>query len=153
MNNEQAIVVKAENAGDYTTIDDLKGKKIAVESGSAGASAAEDAVGEDNTSTIIEAAAQVDALVEVLAGASDCAVIDVLLAESLVGTGNYSDLVIVKGIKMESEIYAVGFKKGDKFRDRVNKAIKELYEEGKLEELAKKYGLENYLNVDLNYKG
>jgi len=43
---------------------------------------------------------------------------------------------------------AVGFKKGDDLRNKVNQAIKELYDDGTLLKLAEKYGLENTLLLD-----
>ena len=63
------------------------------------------------------------------------------------GSNDYADLAIVEAIELESEIYAVGFKKGSDLTAKVNDAIKQLNESGKLMELAKKYGFENRLNV------
>jgi ABC-type amino acid transport substrate-binding protein len=40
---------------------------------------------------------------------------------------------------------------GDPLRDRVNQAMIELYEEGKLLEIAKKYGLEERLVIDRTF--
>jgi len=79
-------------------------------------------------------------------------VVDVLLAQRLAGSGDYSDLTIAN-ITLEHEVYAVGFKKGSDLRDRVNKALKELYDEGKMMELAKKYKLEDSLVLDTNFRG
>ena len=50
-------------------------------------------------------------------------------------------------------MYAVGFKKGSDLRDKVNKALKELYDEGKMTELAKKYNLEDSLVLDTSFRG
>ena len=63
------------------------------------------------------------------------------------GKGDYTDLAIVESIELESEIYAVGFKKGSELTAKVNEAIKELEKNGKLMELAEKYGFENVLKV------
>ncbi|MCL1830531.1 MAG: transporter substrate-binding domain-containing protein [Oscillospiraceae bacterium] len=150
MINQQSVVIKSERAGEFKSIDDLVGKTAAAEAGSAGESFAQDAVG--SSGNVLGSAAQINTLLEVKAGAVDCAVIDVLLARRLAGSGDYSDLAIAN-IELESEVYAVGFKKGSDLRDKVNKAIKELYDDGSLMKLAEKYGLENTLEVDTNYKG
>ena len=148
MLNQQCVVVKAERAGEFKALDDVIGMTAAAEKGSAGESAAHDIVGD--AGKVIDVAAQINSFLEVKSGAVDCAVVDILLAQNIVGKGDYSDLVIT-GITLESEIYAVGFKKGDALRDKVNGAMKELYDAGKLMDLAKKYGLENTLILDTTF--
>ena len=145
MLNQQCIVVKSENAANYKTEADLAGKTAAVEGGSAGAAYAKDAVGE--AGKLVEFPAQNSAFLEVKSGTSDFAVVDILLAKNVVGQGDYTDLAIVDSIELAAEYYAVGFKKGSDLTAKVNEAIKTLNENGKLLELAKKYGLENSLKV------
>ena len=66
----------------------LEGLNVAVESGSAGEDAAE-ALG----ATTVPVQAQANALMEVSAGTSDAAVIDVLMAGAMIGEGtSYADL-------------------------------------------------------------
>jgi polar amino acid transport system substrate-binding protein len=101
---------------------------------------------------MIDAAAQVDTFIEVKSGAVDFAVVDILLAQSLTGTGNYADLAIAD-ITLDSEVYAIGFEKGDALKDKVNTAMQELFDEGKMAELAEKYGLQNSLKLDTTFKG
>ena len=149
--NQQCVVARTDKAGEIKSIDDLKGKTVAVESGSAGEGEAVAAL--DGSGTILDVSSQVATFLEVKSGAADCAVVDILLAQGRVGTGDYADLVIIPEIEMAYEIYAIGFKKGDPLRDKVNGAIKELYDEGKLMELAEKYDLENVLSLDFSYKG
>ena len=148
--NQQCVVVKADNAGEFTSLDDLAGKTVAAEAGSAGESFAQEAIGDDGQ--IIGTAAQINTFIEVKSGAVDCAVIDILLAQRLAGTGDYADLVIAD-IELESEVYAVGFKKGSDLTQKVNDAFKELYDDGVMLEIAEKYGLENSLVLDTNFKG
>ena len=150
MLNQQCVVIKAENSADYSSTDNLAGKTAAAEKGSAGESFAVEAIGTGGT--MINASAQIDTLIEVKAGAVDFAVVDILLAQAIVGTGNYSDLAIAD-ITLDSEVYAIGFKKGSDLTEKVNKAIKELYDAGELAKLAEKYGLENSLLLDTNFKG
>ena len=148
MLNQQCIVVKSENAANYKTEADLAGKTAAVEGGSAGAAYAKDAVGE--AGKLVEFPAQNSAFLEVKSGKSDFAVVDILLAKNVCGNGDYTDLVIVDAIELDAEYYAVGFKKGSDLTAKVNEAIKTLDENGKLLEIAKKYGLENSLQVKYN---
>ena len=145
MLNQQCVVVKADRAGEFTSTADANGKAAAAEKGSAGETAALDIVGENGT--VLDVPAQINAFAEVKSGAVDCAVVDILLARRVAGNGDFSDLAIAD-VALESELYAVGFKKGDTLRDSVNNAIKELYDAGTLMELAGRYGLENSLILD-----
>lgn len=145
MLNQQCIVVKKSNIDAYTSEEDLVGKTAAVEGGSVGASYAKDAVGENGK--LVEFPAQISTFLEVNSGKSDFAVVDILLAKNICGNGDYEDLVIVDAITLAAEYYAIGFKKGSELTAKVNEAIKTLNDNGKLLELAKKYGLENSLNV------
>lgn len=144
MLNQQCIVVKADKVADYATEAALKGKTACVEGGSAGEAYAKTATDADKISTTT---AQIKAFTEVKSGAVDFIVVDIILAQNLCGKDDYADLAIVESIELESEIYAVGFKKGSELTEKVNKAIKELEENGKLMELAKKYGFENVIKV------
>ena len=148
MLNQQCVVVKKSNLESYKAEADLAGKTAAVEGGSAGAAYAKEAVGKDGK--LVEFAAQNSTFLEVNSGKSDFAVVDILLAKNVCGKGDYTDLVIVDAIELDAEYYAVGFKKGSELTAKVNEAIKTLYENGKLMEIATKYGLENSLQVTID---
>jgi len=148
MINTQCVVVKKERAGEFTSVSSLSGKTFAVEAGSAGETMAKSVAGSDGT--IIGAPAQINTFMEVKSGAVDGAIIDVLLAKEITGAGDYTDLTIAN-INLKSEVYAIGFKKGNTLRDKVNQAIVELHEEGRLKEIAQKYNLENSLFIDKNF--
>jgi len=150
LRNQQCIVIKAERKDEFKAFGAFAGKTAAAETGSAGESAAQEIVGD--TGKIIGTAAQINTFIEVKSGAVDCAVVDVLLAKRLAGSGDYSDLTIAD-ITLDYEVYAIGFKKGSGLKDQVNKALKELHDEGKMLELAKKYHLEDSLVLDTNFKG
>ncbi len=147
MLNQQCVVVKKDNVENFKSAADLAGKKACVEGGSAGAAYAETVTDKDKVSA---ATAQIDAFPEVKSGAVDFIVVDILLAQNLCGKGDFEDLAIVEAIELESEIYAIGFKKGSELTGKVNEAIKQLEENGKLAELAKKYGFENVLKITEN---
>jgi len=146
--NTQSVVVKAERAGEFTSEDDLVGKTLAVESGSAGETKAKRLVTESGGT--IGVPKQINTFMEVKAGAVDGAMIDIILAEEIAGRGDYADLVIAD-IDLGYEVYAIGFRSGDPLRDRVNGAMRELYDEGKLYEIARKYGLEERLVLDTSF--
>jgi len=147
MLNTQCVVVRKDKLGDFPSVDSLMGKEVAAESGSAGESAAKDLVGESGS--IIGVAQQINSFLEVLTGAVDGAVIDVILARQLTGVGDYADLTIA--FELDPEAYAIGFRKGDPLRDRVNQAMKELYDDGTLLELAKKFGIDANLYLDTTF--
>ena len=147
MLNQQCVVVKADNAANFKTEADLAGKSACVEGGSAGAAYAESVTDADK---IFATTAQINAFTEVKSGAVDFAVVDIILAQNICGNGDYADLAIAEDIVLDSEIYAIGFKKGSDLTAKVNDAIKQLDANGKLMELATKYGFENVLKVSEN---
>lgn len=148
MLNQQCVVVKTSNLDSYKTEADLAGKSCCVEGGSAGDTYVQDV----NASEIVKTDAQINAFTEVKSGAVQYAVVDIVLAQNICGKGNYQDLSIVTDIQLDSEIYAIGFKKGSDLTAKVNAAIEELYENGKLMEIAKKYGFENVIQITKEIK-
>jgi len=152
MLNRQCVVVKADRVSEFLTVADLADKRVTAEAGSAGDSAAAQVIGEGGS--FLGADSQISTFLEVMAGASDCAVVDYLLAEQLIGSGDYAGLAIaaIEFVGAETEVYAIGFKKGSALRDRVNAAILELEAEGKLREIAEKYKIAGSLKVDSSFK-
>lgn len=144
MLNQQCIVVKKDRVAEFADETALKGKTACVEGGSAGEAYATSVTDADKVS---KATAQINAFPEVKSGAVDFAVVDILLAKNICGQGDYADLAVVEAIELESEIYAIGFKKGSELTAKVNDAIKQLEANDKLAEIAKKYGFENVLKI------
>ena len=145
MLNQQCIVVKTENLAQFTDEASLNGKSACAESGSAGAAYAKDVT--DPSLVVDSAVSQLAAFQEVKSGAVDFIVVDILLAQNLCGKGDFANLSIVESIELESEIYAIGFRKGSDMTEKVNAAIKQLEQDGTLAALAEKYGFENVLKV------
>lgn len=82
MYNTQVAVVQKANADKYTDLASLAGATIAAESGSAGEAVA---LGNDALKDGVKGvSAQTDALLEVLSGASDAAIVDLTLAKALI---------------------------------------------------------------------
>ena len=136
--NAQVAVVKK---GSTLTADGVKNAKIAVENGSAGATVAEETI---KGTKINKVTAMVDALGEVLAGTSEVAIIDITMAQSVVGKGAYEDLQILEGASYGDEIFAVGLRKGSDLKAELDAFLKAKYADGTLAALAEKY------NVGLN---
>ena len=139
--NAQVAVVKSTSA--IATKDDIKNARIAVEQGSAGATVAQNEIG---ATTLNQLTQQIDALNEVKAGESDVAIIDITMAQSIVGKGTYSDLKIVEGVSYGDEIFAVGLRKGSDLKERLDQFLKAKYQDGTMTTLALKYGVG--LNTD-----
>ena len=135
-NNAQVVIVPAEKAADYQTVESLEGLAFAAEAGSAG-EAEVTALGLDCTPV----KAQSDALMEVAAGTSDAAVIDSLMAAAMVGEGTgYADLTYTVGLN--SEEYGVGFRKGSDLVAELNAYFAEAYADGTMQECAATYGVD-----------
>ena len=129
--SSQVVIVK--NDSDIASPDDLKGKKIGVQLGTTG----------DLYSANIEGASVerfpkgLDAVVALSQGKIDAVVIDSLPAKSFVEN--------VEGTKIldkefTSEDYAIAIKKGNTaLVENINKAIKELKEDGTLDKITEKY--------------
>ena len=134
-NNAQVVIVPADKAADYQTVESLEGLAFAAEAGSAG-EAEVMALGLDCTPV----KAQSDALMEVAAGTSDAAVIDSLMAAAMVGEGTgYADLTYTVGLN--SEEYGVGFRKGSDLVAELNAYFVEAYAAGTMQECADTYGV------------
>ncbi|MBR2930669.1 MAG: transporter substrate-binding domain-containing protein [Clostridia bacterium] len=144
MLNQQCIVVKKDRVEEFVDEAALEGKKACAESGSAGQAYAESVTDE---AKVEGASTQLATFLEVSSGAVDFAVVDIVLAQNVCGKGDYEDLAIVEAIELESEVYAVGFKKNSELTAKVNAAILELEEDGTLAALAEKYGFENVVKV------
>ena len=132
--NAQVLVAKK---GANIDKDNLANLVIAVENGSAG----------DDTATALtpkqvnRVEAQVDALIEVVSGNSDAAMIDLTMASSVVGKEEYADLEIVEGAEYGNEEFAVGMKKGSEYQAKLNEFFKAKYADNTLQNLAEKYGV------------
>ncbi len=147
--NKQVVVIKTDNKDKYTDEASMAGASCAAESGSAGQTAIE-------TSPVLSqnefvgASAQKDVLLEVKAGTVELGVLDYVMAKASIGEGtDYSDLMIVEGVELAPEEYAIGMRKGDtETIEKVNGAIDELVADGTLKALAEKYGLADVYAFD-----
>ena len=138
-NNAQVVVVKAEDADKYNTIDSLADLTFAVESGSAGEAAAN-----ENNFNVTALKSQADAVMEVAAGTSDACIIDLLMAGAMVGEGTgYADLTHT--VELTTEEYGIGCRKNSDLASYINDQLKSLYDDGTMKEIATKYGVQDSL--------
>lgn len=134
--NAQVVVVPAGKAADYQTEESLKDLSFAVESGSAG----EDEV-ERLGCSFTPVQTQANALLEVKAGTSDAAIIDLLMAGAMIGEGtSYPDLTYT--VKLNSEEYGVGFRKGSDLAAALNEFFQTAYADGSMQKTAETYGVQ-----------
>ena len=135
--NAQVVVVK--DGTDYTSTADLMGKTVVAEAGSAGEAAIE---GDENLAQAdyVSKSVQTDCLMEVAAGTADAAVLDLTLANAMIGEGtDYADLKIVD--ELNAEEYGVAFRKGSDAAAAVDEAFDALKADGTMQALADKYDL------------
>lgn len=141
--NAQVLVVPADKADQFQSVEDLEGLTVAVESGSAGEDAAE-ALG----LTTVPVQKQSDTLMEVSAGTSDAAVIDLLMAGAMIGEGtSYADLTYTLNLNeaqgLESEEYGVGFRQGSDLTEAYNEFWASAVADGSALETANTYGVQD----------
>lgn len=134
--NAQVVVLKADNAENYKTLDSVKELSFVVEAGSAGKKTAE-----ANGFKYKEAGTQADTLLEVSSGTSQASIIDLLMAGAMIGEGtDYADLTYT--VPLTEEEYGVGFRKGSDLAAKLNDFFKTSYADGSMMELANKYGVQ-----------
>ncbi len=135
-NNAQVVVVKADVADQYQTVESLSDLAFAVEAGSAGEEAVK-ALGIEPTAVQTQASA----LMEVKAGTADACVIDLLMAGAMIGEDtSYPDLTYT--VELTSEEYGVGFRTGSDLAAALNDFLKASYADGSMLDIAKTYGVQ-----------
>ncbi len=143
MTNAQCIL-RLDTTADVEDKAAFAGTAVAYENGSA----AEGFVADVTGANLKAVTSQMDAVREVNAGTAQYAVVDLLLAKSLAGKGDFSKIVINQGITIDAEYYAIGFKKGSDLTAKVNEKLVAYAADGKLAALAEKYGLSNQVILD-----
>ena len=114
-------------------------KVYAVEAGSAG-----EEVATEKGYKINSVQSQADALMEVDAGTSDAAIIDLLMAGAMIGEGtSYPNLTYTD--KLTTEEYGVGCRKDSDLAAYINAVFYDTQKDGSLLATAKKYGVQESL--------
>lgn len=135
-NNQQIVIVPKDKAANYTEANNCSDLIFAVEAGSAGEDMAE-----ENNFNFTPVKDQATAVMEVASGSSDAAIIDSLMAAAMVGEGTgYDSLAYTVGLSNEE--YGVGFRKGSDLCEALNNFFKTSKEDGSMEEIASRYGVQ-----------
>lgn len=133
--NQQIVVMSADKAADYTTVESLKDLTFAVENGSAGQDAAE-----ENGFNTVSVNAQSDALLEVASGSVDACIIDSTMAAAMTGEGtDYANLTAT--VVLAEEKYGISFRKGSDMVEKMNAYLDEFKADGTLQALSDKYSV------------
>lgn len=132
------------NESNYTTMDDLKGKKIGVQLGTTGDLMVSDAINLDDGalkgsgSEVKPYSSPLEAAQDLLTGRIDAVVVDKLTAEEI-SKNNSDQLTSVKFGEI-SESYGIAVAKGNKeLLEIINNTLQKLLDEGKIEELIEKH--------------
>ena len=129
---EAAPAAPAEEA----PVEEVKEMVYAVEAGSAG-----EAVALENGWAVNSVDTQSKALMEVAAGTSDAAIIDLLMAGAMIGEGtSYPDMKL--GDELTTEEYGVGCRKGSDLAAYINSVFAEAYADGSMQKIAETYGVQ-----------
>ena len=135
MKNEMIFVVNASSG--LKSMDDLKGKTVGVQTGSTAQEILEASdMYTDITVTPLED--NVTLLNQMELGFSDAVFLDSVVAYYFIAE-NHKDFYVLPG-NLESEEYAVGFRKADQtLRDKVQTTLSEMKADGKLGEISEKW--------------
>lgn len=137
--NSQVVVMKKDALSKYADADAIKAADltIAVEKGSAGEAEAKKL----SSNVVSLPTGQSDALKEVKAGTADACIIDSTMANSMTKEGtDFANLGY--SVSLTTEEYAVGFRKGSDLTAEVNRLLAELKEDGTMDKLSAKYGVD-----------
>ena len=137
VDNSQVMVVKKE-AG-ISALSDLAGKTVGVQAASAALQVLQD---EEQQKALQEFADYNSAFVELQAGAVDAIAMDIGVAKYQIENRDNGDDYEILDEHLNSEQYAIGFKKGNtELCDIVSADLDKLLEDGTFDKLAEKYGL------------
>ena len=128
---KQAVLLRAEDADNYNTTDDLAGHKVGVQNGTIQVPIVNELVGEDNTVGLVKAQ---DLVMELKSGKIDVVCID--YTPSLAFASANDDLVMKDiGIPSSSDGQCIGVQKGnDDFVEYLNGIVEKVLADGTMEQ-------------------
>ena len=142
MLNEQVAIIRKADASKFDSLDKmLASKKWTAESGSAGAELIPEL-----GATLIGVSSQINILTELNAGSADIGVMDSVMAGYYINeTGSeYADSLMIAPVKiaLKDEYYGIAARKGEvALMDKINTSLAKLYADGTVGKIAEKYGL------------
>lgn len=137
LKNTQVAVVLADSG--LQSLEDLKGKKAAIQNGSTASDAIEaNAEFKSSLKELVKVEDNVQALMDLKVGGSDAVIMDEVVARYYVE--KEPDTYTVLDATLAEEEYVVGFRKGDiALSEEINKHLKDMKEDGTLKGLSEKY--------------
>ena len=137
LNNKQVVVVRADSG--YKTLADLKGKRIALQSGSSAEDAVNDAPDfKAGLKELVFLDQNLMALNDLVIGGVDGVVMDSIVAEYSIELSRLP--LTLLGESLASEEYGIAFRKGDvKLTEAVQKALEEMAADGTVNRISSKW--------------
>lgn len=130
-----AVMVKKDNK-DIKGMEDLKGKRIAVQIGTTGAMEAH----KISNATVVEFNNNVEASLELKNGGADAVINDLPVVAYFLGQGKGSEFAKIVGKPVSAEDYGMAVKKGNtKLAGEINNAIAAMKKDGEYNEIYKKW--------------
>lgn len=137
LSNAQVVVMHGKDLKQYRTIEDCRHLLFAVEAGSTG-----EELLKGKRSRYTAFATQKEAMQSVRDKKTDAAVIDMIMAAYNTGDGKEYDMLGFS-ISINDEKICVGFRKDSDLTQEADAFIQAVYEDGRIDALAGKYGIEN----------
>ncbi|MCL1912726.1 MAG: amino acid ABC transporter substrate-binding protein [Eubacteriaceae bacterium] len=137
LDNNMALVVNVDSG--IASLADMEGKKLAVQAGSSAVDAIDNAEEfKESLAEIVELSDNLQCLLNLESNAVDAVLMDDVVARYMI-TSQSRPFEVLDDV-LESEEYAIGFRKGEvALRDAVNNALSELKAEGAITEIATKW--------------
>ena len=146
MQNAQCIL-KSKTAPAINSASDLANKSVAFENGSGGESLAS-TYAKSVELMQVGCTNQMEAITKLNQGAADYAIVDIILAQTIITQDAYANLEINTGIEIPVEYYAIGFKLESELTAKVNIMLEAFAATGQLQELANKYNVGTMVITD-----
>ncbi|NLP33950.1 MAG: amino acid ABC transporter substrate-binding protein [Clostridiales bacterium] len=139
MENSISLVVTKDSG--ITSMAEMAGKKLAVQSGSSAQEALDSEANKafkDTIDDVNEFASYITALMDLETGNSDAVLMDSVVANYMINDAGKDFAVLDESLVAEE--YAIGFRKGEEaLCDAINNALKELKADGTIETIATKW--------------
>ena len=140
--NKQVFVVKT--SSNINSLDDLSGKTVETQKDSSALAAlnGDNKTLKEKFSTLTEVADYNTAFMDLESGSCDAVAMDIGVAEyDIKNKQNSGDFKILND-SITSEKYGIGFKKGnDDLKNKVQSTLDEMFKDGTVSKIAKKYGI------------
>ena len=136
MKNRMVFITKQDS--NLKTLEDLKNKKVGVQSGSSAEQILEESETYKTLNQTVAYADNITAFMDLETNQIDAVFVDEVLANYYIATNNKNYNQIEQAL--EEEQYAIGFRKQDnELCNKVNEILKEIKEDGTLEAISKKW--------------